>query len=52
MNKTEKDFQREITRLKQSYMDDQIKYELPFKHEKQKQIHSKPFSSATNDYQR
>jgi hypothetical protein len=33
MNKTEKDFQREITRLKQSYLDDQIKYELPFKHE-------------------
>jgi hypothetical protein len=34
MNKTEKDFQREITRLKQSYLDDQIKYELPFKHER------------------
>jgi hypothetical protein len=33
MNKTEKDFQREITRLKQSYLDDQIKYELPFKSE-------------------
>jgi hypothetical protein len=33
MNKTEKDFQREITRLKQSYFEDQIKYELPFKHE-------------------
>jgi hypothetical protein len=33
MNKTEKDFQREATRLKQSYLDDQIKYELPFKYE-------------------
>jgi hypothetical protein len=33
MNKTLKDFEREITRVKQSYMEDQIKYELPFKYE-------------------
>jgi hypothetical protein len=33
MNKTEKDFQREITRVKQSYMEDQIKYNLSFKFE-------------------
>jgi hypothetical protein len=26
MNKTLKDFEREVTRVKQSYMDDQIKY--------------------------
>jgi hypothetical protein len=33
MNKTEKDFQREITRVKQSFMDDQLNYNLPFKFE-------------------
>jgi hypothetical protein len=33
MNKTLKDFEREITRVKQSYMEDQIKYSLVFKFE-------------------
>jgi hypothetical protein len=31
MNKTIKDFERETNRVKQSYMEDQIKYSLPFK---------------------
>jgi hypothetical protein len=33
MNKTKKDFEREINRVKQSYMEDQIKYNLSFKFE-------------------
>jgi hypothetical protein len=33
MNKTLKDFEREVTRVKQSYMDDQLKYSLSFKFE-------------------
>jgi hypothetical protein len=33
MNKTLKDFEREVTRVKQSFMDDQIKYNLLFKFE-------------------
>jgi hypothetical protein len=33
MNKSLKDFERETTRVKQSYMDDQLKYGLSFKSE-------------------
>jgi hypothetical protein len=33
MTKTLKDFEREITRVKQSFMDDQLNYNLPFKFE-------------------
>jgi hypothetical protein len=33
MNKTIKDLEREITRIKQSFMDDQLNYNLPFKFE-------------------
>jgi hypothetical protein len=34
--KTIKDFDRETNRVKQSYMEDQIKYNLPFKFEQNK----------------
>jgi hypothetical protein len=48
MNKTLKDFEKEINRIKQIYTEDQLKYNLPFKFEQSDTHYSYTFIISNN----